>query len=453
VAAGPSRGRKKSELSQNRLGLCWIAAGLATDAWGGRSARPGDTYDPSIADNATQSIDNPADVDASVPAEVEIAVIETAFREKPPLVVVVDDQYTGRKILEQLIRRIDDSLEVVSFSGALEALQYIRVNTPDLILTDYKMPVMDGVTLIRHIRTIPDCSDVPTVVVTIVEDKMIRYQALDAGATDFLNRPIDEHECQARCRNLLTLRAQQKIIHHRARTLQDEVDQATYKILARERETLLRLAKAGEYRDEGTGNHVLRMARYCRLMAEALKLAPEKCRDIELAAPMHDIGKVGIPDRILLKPGPLSASEYAIMQRHARIGYEILKESPSHYLQLGATIALYHHEKFDGSGYPMGHSGQDIPLEARIVAVADVFDALTTTRPYKQPWSTAKAAEYLRSVSGSHVDPHCVEAFFASFDDIRSVHKHLNDEPVCDNCAVVDDAAPFENTKDSYVPD
>lgn len=376
-------------------------------------------------------------------------MIQTAFGEKSPLIVVVDDQFAGRKILEQLIRRIDDNLEVVSFSDPLQALRYIGINTPDLILTDYRMPGMDGVELIRRIRTIPVCSDIPTVVVTIVEDKMIRYQALDAGATDFLNRPIDEHECQARCRNLLTLRAQQKIIQNRARSLQDEVDQATRKILARERETLLRLAKAGEYRDEGTGNHVLRMARYCRLMAEALNLTPEKCMDIELAAPMHDIGKVGIPDRILLKPGPLNDAELAVMKRHALIGYEILKESPSHYLQLGATIALYHHEKVDGSGYPTGHTGQNIPLEARIVAVADVFDALTSSRPYKHAWSLDEATHYLQFISGSHLDTECVAAFLACFDEVRSVFRRLNDEQIENSLTVTDSASLFEDVKDS----
>ncbi len=375
----------------------------------------------------------------------------TSLDRNPPLVVIVDDQYTGRKILEQLVRRIDDSLEVVSFSDALEALRYIRINTPDLILTDYKMPGMNGVALIRQIRAIAECTDVPTVVVTIVEDKAIRYQALDAGATDFLNRPIDEHECQARCRNLLTLRSQQKIIQDRAHSLQIQVEQATRKILSRERETLLRLAKAGEYKDEGTGNHVLRMARYCRLMAEALKLAPEKCVDIELASPMHDIGKVGIPDRILLKPGSLTSSEFAFMQRHARIGYEILKDSPSHYLQLGATIALSHHEKFDGTGYPEGRRGDDIPLEARIVSVADIFDALTTTRPYKQPWTLDNAAEYLKSIAGTHLDPDCVEAFLARFDDIQSVYQNLNDDQIGDNFGVVADTLNIESFKDPSI--
>ncbi len=347
--------------------------------------------------------------------------------EAGPLVVVVDDQTAGRNILERLIRSIDPSLRVLTFENPLRALESIRRETPDLVLTDYVMPGMDGVAFTRVLRTIPDCADVPLVVVTVVDDRNIRYEALDAGATDFLNRPIDQHECRARCRNLLTLRGQQKIISNRAHWLEQQVQSATEAIQARERETLLRLAKAGEYRDEGTGNHVLRIARYSRMMAEALSLGAQECEDIELAAPMHDIGKVGIPDRILLKPGRLTDDEFRVIREHARIGYEILKDSPSHYLQLGATIALSHHERFDGSGYPHGIAGAEIPLAARIVAVADVFDALTSARPYKRPWSVAAAVQHIRGLSGSHFDPDCVGAFLTNLDAIRAVRKRLHD--------------------------
>ena len=348
---------------------------------------------------------------------------------EPVFVIVVDDQTIGRKILEQLIRSIDENIEVAAFGDPLVALERIRSQPPDLILTDYMMPEMDGVSFIRHVRGIPTCADVPLVVVTIVEDKRIRYEALDAGTTDFLNRPIDQHECRARCRNLLTLRKQQKIIRNRAHWLEEQVALATQEIQARERETLLRLAKAGEYRDEGTGNHVLRMAHFSRLMAEALALSSTSCEDIELAAPMHDIGKGGVSDSILLKPARLSEAEFTVIRQHARIGFEILKESPSHYLQLGATIALYHHEKYDGSGYPEGLKGEEIPLEARIVAVADVFDALTTERPYKRAWAMDEAVSYIQALSGSHFDPMCVSAFLSRLDDIRVVKEDLSDEP------------------------
>lgn len=342
--------------------------------------------------------------------------------------VVVDDQTTARTILAQLIRSIDGTLEVVSFGDPREALSFVRVRTPDLILTDYKMPGLDGVAFTREVRKIPACADVPLVVVTIVEDKSVRYQALDAGATDFLNRPIDQYECRARCRNLLTLRSQQQIIRNRARWLEDQVALATQEIQSRERETLLRLAKAGEYRDEGTGNHVLRIAKYSRAIATTLGLPPGRCEEIELAAPMHDIGKIGVPDAILLKTGTLTTEESAIMQAHTLIGYEILKNSPSSHIQLGAVIALNHHEKFDGTGYPNHLSGDAIPLSARIVAIADVFDALTNARPYKNPWPQEEAVKHILDQSGRHFDPECVEAFLASMENIDGIQSALRDE-------------------------
>lgn len=352
----------------------------------------------------------------------------TSAEVAPALVVIVDDQLTGRKILEHLIRKISPELEVIALEAGNAALELVRQRTPDLVLTDYLMPEMDGVELIRRLRAISACRDVPVVMVTIVEDIQICYEALDAGATDFLRRPIDEYECRARSRNLLRLREQQKIIRDRSRWLEERVGLATKEILARERETLLRLARAGEYRDEGTGNHVLRIARYCKIMAEALGLSSEECADIEMAAPMHDIGKVGIPDRILLKPGKLEPHEMEIMRQHTTIGYEILEGSPSHYLQLGATIARSHHERYDCTGYPEGLAGDNIPLAARIVSVADVFDALTTARPYKRPWPMEEAIAYIKKHSGSQFDARVVDAFLARIEDIGHIYEHLRDE-------------------------
>lgn len=342
-------------------------------------------------------------------------------------VVILDDQSTGRRILEQLVRSIGLDLQIAVFEDPHAALRDVNAAIPDLILTDYVMPAMDGVEVVRRIRAVPACVDVPIVMITVSDDRRVRYEALDAGATDFLSRPVDPYECRARCRNLLLLRQQQKIIQDRALWLERQVAAATQQIQARERETLLRLAKAGEYRDEGTGNHVLRIARYSRLIAESMGLSSEHCEDIELAAPMHDIGKVGIPDKILLKPGRLTKSELRIMRTHARIGYEILKESPSHYLQLGATIALAHHEKFDGSGYPNALTGEDIPLEARIVAVADVYDALTTKRSYKPALPIEEALTYLRLHAGSHFDPRCVDALMREQASVRRTGETLKD--------------------------
>jgi len=346
---------------------------------------------------------------------------------KRSLVVIVDDQSTGRQILKQIIRDIDSNIDVKVFSSPVDALECIQSRTPDLILTDYKMPGMDGVQFIREVRATSSCRDVPVVVVTVIEELTVRYQALDAGATDFLTRPIDQYECRVRCKNLLKMRQQQKIINNRAKWLEEQVALGTREIKARERETLLRLAKAGEYRDEGTGNHVLRIARYSRLIAESLQLSERDCDEIELAASMHDIGKVGIPDRILLKEGPLDEQEIKIVREHPDIGHEILKDSPSRYISLGAEVALSHHEKYDGTGYPKGLKGDTIPLSGRIVAVADVFDALTTRRPYKEAWPTEDALEYIRNSSGSHMDPRVVEAFLSSLDKVIQIQHELSD--------------------------
>jgi two-component system response regulator RpfG len=340
-------------------------------------------------------------------------------------ILIIDDQSTSRQVLEELLSSLDKEIVTESFADPLTALAWARTNPPDLVLTDYKMPHMNGVEFTRRLRAL--YLDVPLVMVTSMEDREIRYQALAAGATDFLTKPVDHIECRARCHNLLTLRRQQLIIQDRARWLEDKVSQATGEIRIREQETLLRLAKAGEYRDEETGCHVLRMARFSSLIAERLGLSDEERHVIETAAPMHDIGKIGTPDNILLKPGKLDAEELVIMRTHAYIGYEILKDSPSKYLQMGAVIARGHHEKFDGSGYPDNLAGEAIPLPARIVAVADVFDALTSERPYKRAWPIQDALQYLQTEQGRHFDPVCVQAFLSQIDKVLRIRQQLQD--------------------------
>jgi two-component system, response regulator RpfG len=342
-------------------------------------------------------------------------------------VLIIDDQSTGRVILEEIVRGVDPNVQVQTFADPLAAIEWARTHPVDLILTDYKMPQLDGVETIRRIRQIFSCMDVPIVVVTILEDKEVRYKALEAGATDFLTKPVDQYECRARCRNLLTMRRQQIVIKDRARLLEQQVGDAVRDIRLREVETLFRLGKAGEYRDEETGNHVIRMAKISRLIAEELKLSDEDCDVIELASPMHDIGKVGIPDHILLKPGILTADEREIMKRHPRIGFDILKDSPSKYLRMGSIIALGHHEKFDGGGYPSALSGEDIPLAARIVAVADVFDALSSVRPYKQAWRIPDAVAYLKQQRGQQFDPRCVDALTRQLDKVLAIREKFQD--------------------------
>lgn len=349
-------------------------------------------------------------------------------RQKMATVLIIDDQATSRQILAQIVRSIDEFLEIKSFDSAQPALDWLSTRPADLILTDYKMPSMNGIEFLKLARAIPQLHSVPIVMITSYEQTEVRYQALGLGATDFINKPIDHVECCARFRNLLQLQRQRLIIEDHANWLEEQVRSATHAIRVREHETLLRLAKAGEYRDEETGNHVIRMARFAHIIAETLGLDETECENIELSAPMHDIGKIGIPDQILLKPGKLTVEEFEIIKQHTVIGYEILRDSPSKYLKMGAEIALGHHEKYDGSGYPQGLKGEDIPLTARIVAVADVFDALTSRRCYKPAWCDQDVLNLMLGESGKHFDPQCIDAFLSQIDKMRDIRAALSDD-------------------------
>jgi len=342
-------------------------------------------------------------------------------------VVIVDDQSTGRAILEEIVRSLDANTYVEAFANPIDAVRWAQSHPADLVLVDYQMPEIDGIEFVRRLRNLPDYAHVPMVMVTVHDDRKVRYAALDAGITDFLTKPIDTRECLARCRNLLTLRRQQLALEDKGRLLEGMVHEATQEVRSREKETLFRLARAGEFRDEETGNHVIRMARYSRLIAESIGLDAQEAETIELAAPLHDIGKIGLPDQILLKEGKLTTEELRVMRQHPVIGYEILKDSPSKYLRMGALIALGHHEKFDGSGYPYGLVGDHIPLPARVVAVADVYDALTSKRPYKAAWLSDEAFKYLQAHRGSHFDPALVDAFLSARAEALRIQEELKD--------------------------
>ena len=346
-----------------------------------------------------------------------------------PTVLILDGELSRRQHLTELVTRIDAQIRVETFVKAEAALAWLRWHTADLVVSDSQFSDIRATSIIHGIRQLPDCHDLPVVMLTPCDDLDCRRDVLNAGATDLLSTPLDDLEFGVRCKNLLTSRNQQKVIHQRARWLERRVSDATDEIRQREHETLLRLAKAGEYRDEDTGNHVLRMAKYARLIAEQIGLSKSDCDAIEMAAPMHDIGKIGIQDDILRKPGRLTHAEYEIMKQHTLIGYDILKDSPSKYLQTGAIIALSHHEKFNGTGYPHQLGGHEIPLVARIVSVADAYDALTSERPYKKEWSVQKATDYINAQRGKFFDPECVDAFVEQLDNALRIKQTLSDKP------------------------
>jgi len=341
-------------------------------------------------------------------------------------VVIVDDSEINLKLFRALVSKLE-AVTPHCFASSSEALAWCEAGQADVVVVDYMMPEPDGLEFIRRFRKMPGMTEVPLAMVTANDYKDVRYQALQEGASDFLTKPIDKHEFIARVRNMCSLRRSQKRLADRAAWLAEEVEKATAVILARERETILRLAKAAEFRDPETGAHILRMALYSRLIARKLGWSNDEQELIFEAAPMHDVGKVGTPDLILLKPGKLTPEEFEVMKQHAYNGFEILRDSESPILQAAAIIGWCHHEKFDGSGYPRGLAGEAIPIHARVVAVADVFDALTSTRPYKSAWPLEDAAEFLRKNSGSHFDPACVEAFLAVWDEVVAIHAQHQD--------------------------
>ncbi|MCG2586416.1 HD domain-containing phosphohydrolase [Massilia sp. TS11] len=340
-------------------------------------------------------------------------------------VVIVDDTHINLVLMSRLIEKLD-GVSTVSFQSAHDALDWCRQHPCDLLILDYMMPDLNGLDFMARLRA--DGRELPPVLmVTASQDVEVRHRALENGASDFLAKPVDKVEFLARTRNMLALRRASLALQDRAVWLAQEVAKATHELRAREQETILLLCRASEYRDPETGAHIQRMAHYSALIAEQLGLPAQEREDILNAAPMHDIGKVGTPDHILLKPGRLDEAELVIMRQHAKIGHDILKDSQARMLRLAAVIAHSHHERFDGHGYPQGLAGEAIPLVGRIVAVADVFDALTSVRPYKQAWSLEAARDYLIDNRGSHFDPVCVDALLARWDEVLAVRARFQD--------------------------
>jgi two-component system, response regulator RpfG len=340
-----------------------------------------------------------------------------------PVVLIIDDQSTNLHLMTEVVHAVAPGARVATYNRPIDALAFAAENHIDMVLTDYRMPEMNGIGVIRQLRAYPHLAELPIVMITAVEDLSVRYEALDIGANDFLTRPINLRECCARCRNLLTMRIYQLQARQHTRLLEERIAE----VVASEREqkmaTLQHLARVAEMRDSDTGEHLLRMARYSALLARCVGLDDAKVHLVSMAAPLHDLGKIAIPDNILLAPRRLTPEELAIMRTHSMRGYEMLSGSRADSMQMSAAIARHHHERYDGKGYPDGLAGEDIPLWARIVAIADVFDALMSKRPYKAAWNFAEVLDWMRSESGKHFDPVLLDAFLSDLPALQGIWK------------------------------
>ena len=309
--------------------------------------------------------------------------------ERRQKLLLVDDEPSNLQVLRHILQ---DSYRLLFARDGDKAIELACREQPDLILLDVMMPGMTGYQVCRALKRDPATRGIPVIFITALMDTDDEAEGFEVGAVDYITKPVSPLIVKARIRTHLSL------------VRVDELRETRLQIVQR-------LGMAAEYKDNETGLHVIRMSHYSRLLALAAGLGEDEAEDLLHAAPMHDVGKIGIPDAILRKPGKLDADEWSVMREHSRIGAKIIGEHAGGLLRMAHNIALYHHEKWDGSGYPHGLRGEEIPLEARIVAIADVFDALTSERPYKKAWSVEETVALIRSEAGRHFEPRLVQLF------------------------------------------
>ncbi|GJD84006.1 HD-GYP domain-containing protein [Methylobacterium haplocladii] len=327
------------------------------------------------------------------------------------------------------LRGFDCTTQVIESVRA--ALAEFPAQPPDVVVIEHETG-LDAFALTRSLRTFPELARTPILIVAAGEGRTERRAALQAGATDLMLKPVDTLDLQIRLRTLIELAAARRDGDRKNAAMNQQIERAVAEVSAREREIVRRLMLAAEFRDDQAGDHLTRVAGCAIAVAEGLGLSETDANDIALASTMHDIGKIGIADEILLKPGPLTDAEREEMKQHALRGYRMLHDSPSHLLQLASEIALTHHERWDGNGYPQGLKGEEIPLSGRIVAVADVFDALISARVYKPAWPVEQARAHLEAQAGTHFDPACVAAFVSRWEDIVAL---VQDRPATSHAA------------------
>lgn len=349
-------------------------------------------------------------------------------------VLIVEDDHRNLRLMEAILLPL--GYDVIMARDGEEALEKVREMPPDLILLDIIMPKIDGFEVARRLKEEEETKIIPIVMVTALRDVENRVKALEVGADDFISKPVERTELKARIQSLLKIKAYNDHLRDYQKELEVEVTQRTKqlkkaleRIKAASLDTIYRLSQAAEYKDEDTGAHIQRISHFAAAIAGKMGLDDRFVQIILYASSMHDVGKIGIPDRILLKPGKLDADEWKIMKQHTTIGGEILGGSDAEFIKLAEVISLTHHERWDGRGYPKGLKGTKIPLAGRIAAVADVFDALTSKRPYRrEPLSLEKTFSIIRKGRGIHFDPKVVDAFFAAEDEILSIKEEYKDK-------------------------
>lgn len=346
--------------------------------------------------------------------------------ENKPTILIVDDEERNLRLIEAMLA--PQGYNVVMAHDGVEALQKTSDVSPDIILLDIMMPKMNGFEVAQKLKQGELTSIIPIVMITSLMEIDDRVKALEVGADDFLSKPVESTELRARVKSLLKVKAYNDHMQNYQKELETEVAQRTRElqlaletVKAASLDTIYRLSRAAEYKDEDTGAHTKRMSEYTVAIARKMNLSDGFVESLLYAAPMHDLGKIGIPDHILLKPDKLDSDEWEIMRQHTTIGAQILSGSDSDVLRLAEIIALTHHEKWDGSGYPKGIKGLEIPIAGRIVAVADVYDALTSNRPYRKPLSSEEASNIIREGRGNHFDPEAIDSFFAAMDKILPI--------------------------------
>ncbi|MCB1156838.1 MAG: response regulator [Leptospiraceae bacterium] len=341
-------------------------------------------------------------------------------------ILIVDDTPFNVLLLEELLIA-SGYTNILTTTDPQTVLELHKKHHFDVILLDIRMPVMDGFDVMRALKIVHRKDTLPVIVITAQDDKETRHRALEFGAQDFVVKPFDTLEILYRLKNFLQLRILFNEHKKRSEILEEKVQERTKELQETRLEIVRKLGRAAEYRDNETGMHVVRMSKMSALLTETLGFEPYFVSLILQASPMHDVGKIGISDNILLKPGKLTDEEFKIMKTHAYIGYEILSGHDSDLLQLAASIAYHHHEKWDGSGYPRGLKAEEIPIEGRIIAICDVFDALISVRPYKKAWTVEKTMSYINDSSGKHFDPELVKAFNSILPSIINIAREYSD--------------------------